>query len=184
MAQDHIQTIKDWYKAYVNRDLPALIDHLDPQVEWNAAENFIYSDHSPYIGIEAVKTIHDRLAADWSDFSMSADEILGAGNLVIARGRFRGTFKPTEPPSTPSSSRCSNSQATKSPESRCTPTPPSSKKPSPAPAWQESLVHVEQIFFLECFQHLPSISRQKFGIVLYLLIRNDIDAWPGGSLYW
>jgi ketosteroid isomerase-like protein len=94
MAQDHIQTIKDWYKAFINRDLPALVAHLDPQVEWNSAENFIYSDHSPYIGIEAVKTgIHDRLNADWSDFSMSADEILGAGNLVIARGRFRGTFR-------------------------------------------------------------------------------------------
>jgi ketosteroid isomerase-like protein len=92
MAQDHIQTIKAWYVDFTNRDLPAMVARLDPKVEWNAAENFIYSDHSPYIGPEAVKTVYDRLAEDWSDFSMSADEILGAGNLVIARGRFRGTF--------------------------------------------------------------------------------------------
>jgi ketosteroid isomerase-like protein len=93
MAQDHIQTIKAWYAAFISRDIPAMVAHLDPQVEWNSAENFIYSDHSPYIGTEAVKTgIYDRLGEDWSEFSMSADEILGAGNLVIARGRFRGTF--------------------------------------------------------------------------------------------
>ncbi len=36
--------------------------------------------------------IFKRLAQDWAEFSMTADEILGVGNLVIARGRFKGTF--------------------------------------------------------------------------------------------
>jgi ketosteroid isomerase-like protein len=93
MAQNHIQTIKSWYAAFQRNDLAQMLSFLDPHVEWNSAENFIYSDHSPYIGHDAVKTgIYKRLSEDWSEFSMTADEILGAGNLVIARGRFRGTF--------------------------------------------------------------------------------------------
>jgi ketosteroid isomerase-like protein len=71
-----------------------MLSYLDPKVEWNAAENFIYSDQSPYIGHEALKTgVYARLAEDWSEFSVTADEILGAGPLVIARGRFRGVFR-------------------------------------------------------------------------------------------
>ena len=93
MAQDHIQTIRSWYAAFLAGDPAAMLSFLDPKVEWNSAENFIYSDHSPYIGHDAlIAGVYKRLAEDWSDFSMTADEILGAGNLVIARGRFRGTF--------------------------------------------------------------------------------------------
>ena len=67
---------------------------LDPQIEWNSAENFLDADQSPYVGIDAVlKLIFGRLFADWDDFSMRPGEILGGGEVVIASGRFVGTFK-------------------------------------------------------------------------------------------
>src|SRR5579862_3840688 len=67
---------------------------MDPRIEWSSAENFLYADQSPYVGADAVvKLIFGRLFADWDGFSMSAGEILGGGDLVIASGRFRGTFR-------------------------------------------------------------------------------------------
>jgi ketosteroid isomerase-like protein len=67
---------------------------LDPQIEWTSAENFLYADQSPYVGIDAVlKLIFERLPADWDDFSVSAGEVLGGSDLVIANGRFLGRFK-------------------------------------------------------------------------------------------
>jgi ketosteroid isomerase-like protein len=67
---------------------------LDPQIEWTSAENFVYADHSPYVGVDAVlKLIFERLPADWEHFAVSAGEILGGGDLVIANGRFRGRFR-------------------------------------------------------------------------------------------
>jgi ketosteroid isomerase-like protein len=93
MAQDHIQTIATLYAAFARKDLDSVRDLFDPKIEWNAAENFLYADGNPYIGHEAVMNgIFNRLGEDWAEFSVSADEILGAGNLVIARGRFRGVF--------------------------------------------------------------------------------------------
>lgn len=84
------------YAAFSQGDADRCLRFLDPQIEWNSAENFIYSDQSPYIGTEAVrKLVFERLPADWDDFLWIPGEILGAGDLVIANGRFKGRFKAT-----------------------------------------------------------------------------------------
>jgi len=91
---DYTQTVRAFYEALVHRDPKLFAALLDPQIEWTSAENFIYADHSPYLGVDAVrKLIFERLPADWDNFSLTAGEILGGGDLVIANGRFRGTFK-------------------------------------------------------------------------------------------
>ena len=84
------------YAAFSHGDVHRCLAFLDPQIEWNSAENFIYSDESPYIGAEAVrKLVFERLPADWDDFLWIPGEILGGGDLVIAHGRFQGKFKAT-----------------------------------------------------------------------------------------
>jgi ketosteroid isomerase-like protein len=46
------------------------------------------------VGPEAVRgLIFDRLLSDWNSLAVTASEILGRGDLVIASGRFRGTYK-------------------------------------------------------------------------------------------
>jgi ketosteroid isomerase-like protein len=93
-TQDSAQTVRAFYEALARRDAERFIGLLHPQIEWNSAENFIYADHSPYIGVDAVfKLIFGRLFADWDHFSVGAGEILGSGEIVIASGRFRATFK-------------------------------------------------------------------------------------------
>jgi ketosteroid isomerase-like protein len=94
MPQDYNQTVRSFYDAFARRDAQLFLELLDPQIEWTSAENFLYADHSPYVGVDAVlKLIFTRLFTDWDDFSISAGEILGGGEIVIASGRFTGTFK-------------------------------------------------------------------------------------------
>jgi ketosteroid isomerase-like protein len=94
MLHDYTQTVRSFYVAFARRDAQLLTELLDPQIEWTSAENFFYADQSPYVGIDAVlKLILERLPADWDDFSVSAGEVLGGGDLVIANGRFVGRFK-------------------------------------------------------------------------------------------
>lgn len=94
MLPDYTQVVRSFYDAFAHRDAQLFAELMDPQIEWTSAENFIYADHSPYIGADAVlHFVFERLPADWDDFSLSAGEILGGGDLVIASGRFRGTFK-------------------------------------------------------------------------------------------
>jgi ketosteroid isomerase-like protein len=86
--------VRSFYDAFARRDARLFTELLDPQIEWTSAENFLYADQSPYVGKDAVlKLIFERLPADWDDFSVSAGEVLGGGDLVIANGRFLGRFK-------------------------------------------------------------------------------------------
>jgi uncharacterized protein len=94
LLHDYTQVVRFFYEAMRHRDTKRFAELLDPQIEWTSAENFIYADHSPYRGVDMViKFIFERLPADWDNFSLTAGEILGGGDLVIANGRFRGTFK-------------------------------------------------------------------------------------------
>ncbi len=94
IPHDHIQTVRSLYEAWAHRDAERCAALVDPEIEWTSAENFIYSDHSPYKGAAAVLTLmFGRVLIDWNNFSMGAAEILGSGDIVIANGRFRGTYK-------------------------------------------------------------------------------------------
>ena len=84
------------YDAFARGDVPAVLEILDPQIEWREAENFIYAGGNPYIGHQAVLTgIFMRLGAEWDNFSATPDEIIDGGDTVIALGRYRGTYKAT-----------------------------------------------------------------------------------------
>jgi ketosteroid isomerase-like protein len=94
MLHDYTQTVRSFYDAFARRDAQLFTELFDPQIEWTATENFLYADQSPYVGIDAVlKLIFGRLPADWDNYSVSAGEVLGGGDLVIANGRFVGRFK-------------------------------------------------------------------------------------------
>jgi uncharacterized protein len=94
MASDNVSKIRALYEAFARHDAAGVMAHFDPQVEWTSAENFIYADESPYIGLDAVRNlIFLRLQNDWDDFSLTAQEITGGGDVVIASGRFQGIFK-------------------------------------------------------------------------------------------
>ncbi len=96
MPGDYTKTAEAIYAALARGDKQFVLDLLDPKIEWHAAENFIYADGNPYIGREAVrKGIFARLDEEWDQFLAVPQEILGAGDIVITRGRYRGTFKET-----------------------------------------------------------------------------------------
>jgi uncharacterized protein len=96
MVNDFLPMVERFYKLYARKDVPATMDLFDPQVEMHPAENFIYAIGKPYVGPDEIRnSIFTRVEADWDGFSMTAEEVLGAGEVVIARGRYRGTYKIT-----------------------------------------------------------------------------------------
>ncbi|MCU1335552.1 MAG: hypothetical protein JWO19_1133 [Bryobacterales bacterium] len=96
MVNDYRNIVERFYQAYARKDISSALELLDPQVEMYAAENFIYATGNPYVGPDAIRDrIFTSLETDWDGFSVIPEEILGAGEVVIARGRYRGTFKAT-----------------------------------------------------------------------------------------
>lgn len=99
MTHNPVEIVGRFHQAFAARDKDRLASLFRPEIEWTSAENFIYADRSPYKGIDAVLgLILGRLFEDWDAFSITAEETLGAGGLVISSGRFRGIFKTTGAP--------------------------------------------------------------------------------------
>jgi len=94
-APNYTSMIAAYYHAYAQGDTSFMLDLLHPDVEFRSSENFIYADHNPYRGKDGVKDLLTRMAADWEIFEILPDEITGAGDMVIARGRYKGKFKHT-----------------------------------------------------------------------------------------
>ena len=96
MVIDYSGVVKRFYRLYALKDIRTTMELFDPQVEMHPAENFIYATGRPYIGPDAIRdSIFTRIEAGWDGFSATTEEILGAGEVVIARGRYRGTYKIT-----------------------------------------------------------------------------------------
>lgn len=96
MVADYRQVVKRFYRLYAIKDIASTMALFDPQAEMHPAENFIYATGKPFVGPEAIRnSIFTRVDSDWDGFTATTEEILGAGDVVIARGRYRGTFKAT-----------------------------------------------------------------------------------------
>jgi|SRR5262245_6559402 len=96
MSQENVNIVRGIYKSFARGDVPAVLEVLDPEVEWRLAENWIYADRNPLIGPQAiVEGTFTRLAAEWEEFSVIPEQLLSSGDHVIALGTYTGTYKST-----------------------------------------------------------------------------------------
>ena len=90
------KTVEAFYAAMGRGDIPFVIGILDPQVEWHEADNFVYADQSPYIGVDKLMSgLFARLGGEWDGFSAVSQEIVDGGDTVVALGRYGGVYKGT-----------------------------------------------------------------------------------------
>jgi ketosteroid isomerase-like protein len=90
------KTIEAFYAAMGRGDIPFIIGALDPKIVWNEAENFVYADHSPYVGVDTLLSgLFARLVGEWDGFSAVPHEIVDGGETVVALGRYGGVYKAT-----------------------------------------------------------------------------------------
>jgi uncharacterized protein len=90
------KTVEAFYAAMGRGDVPSIIGTFDPRIVWNEAENFVYADHSPYVGVDTVLSgLFARLAGEWDGFSAVPQEIVDGGETVVALGRYGGVYKAT-----------------------------------------------------------------------------------------
>jgi ketosteroid isomerase-like protein len=94
MTKANVQVIEGIYDAFSRGDIGAVMAAMAPNIVWNEAENFPYADRNPYVGPEAiVQGVFARIGAEWDGFAVNIDEILDAGDKVVACGRYKGTVK-------------------------------------------------------------------------------------------
>jgi ketosteroid isomerase-like protein len=99
MSQENVALIRAIYDAFAAGDVPGVLGRMDPGIVWNEAESFLYADGNPYVGPEAVLAgVFARIGAEWNGFEATPEELLDAGDVVVALGRYRGTHKATGRP--------------------------------------------------------------------------------------
>lgn len=94
-SQQNLEVVRGMYNAFANGDIPTVLAGMDPQIEWNEAENFPYADGNPYIGPDAVVNgVFARLGSEWEYWNLTALKFHGmAGNMVLATGRYQAKYK-------------------------------------------------------------------------------------------
>jgi ketosteroid isomerase-like protein len=96
MSKENVALIKGIYEAFGRGDVPAVLGAMSPAIVWNEAENFPYADRNPYVGPEAVAGgVFGRIMQEWDGFAVVPEEILDAGDTIVALGRYLGAFKAT-----------------------------------------------------------------------------------------
>ena len=99
MSESPMQVVQGIYDAFSAGDVPAVLGRMHEQIEWNEANNFPYADGNPYIGPEAVLNgVFARFIDEWDGFGVEMDELLDAGETIVALGHYTGTYKATGKP--------------------------------------------------------------------------------------
>jgi ketosteroid isomerase-like protein len=96
MSKENVALVRAIYDAFAKGDVPNVLGAMAPDIVWNEAENYPYADRNPYVGPGAVaEGVFMRIGGEWDGFSVKMDELLDAGDTVVALGRYTGTSKAT-----------------------------------------------------------------------------------------
>lgn len=94
-----VEVVRAVYEAFAKGDVPGVLSLFHEKIVWMEAENFPYADGNPYVGPEAVLNgVFARCATEWEGFAVEIDELIDAGETVVALGRYTGTYKATGKP--------------------------------------------------------------------------------------
>jgi uncharacterized protein len=91
--------IRSLYAAFGRGDAGTVLGMFDPEIVWLEAENSPYADRNPYVGPQQVaEGAFGRIMSEWEGFTVTPETLLEDGNVVVAMGRYRGTFQATRRP--------------------------------------------------------------------------------------
>lgn len=89
------EIISGLYEAFAKGDVPTVLGAMDPNIEWNEAEGFMYG--GKYIGPNAVlENVFMKIATEWEGFTVVPDRVVdGSDGNVVALGTYSGKYSKT-----------------------------------------------------------------------------------------
>lgn len=99
MQTPNTRLIQSIYEALARGDAASVLGAFDANVVWSEAENYEYADGNPYVGPQRIaEGVFGRLMTEWDGFSVTPQQFVGEGEVVVTTGRYRGTYKATGTP--------------------------------------------------------------------------------------
>ena len=104
MSHENVEIVRKVYEASARRDAAAVLSFYDPEVEWDITSSPAKDlmGHNVYRGHEGLRTFFREWYEAWEEVSADYEELVDAGDNVIAmettRGRGRLSGAPVELP--------------------------------------------------------------------------------------
>jgi hypothetical protein len=99
MSQENIIMVGKIYAAFAMGDVQTVFASFAPEIEWQAAENSPAAKGSPYHGLDEVREgVFMLIGNEFPRLEMRLDELLDAGDKVVALGAYIGSRKSTGKP--------------------------------------------------------------------------------------
>ena len=89
MSEETLATIRRAYDGLRTMDYDAILDALDPGIEWDAEQALLH--RGVYRGHDGVRDYLGRLAEQWGDFHLEAEDFNDSvAGYAMVSGRLRG----------------------------------------------------------------------------------------------
>ncbi|GAA1917687.1 nuclear transport factor 2 family protein [Microbacterium aoyamense] len=86
--------VRSHYAASDRGDLEGMLAPLAENVRWTEAAGFPYA--GTYVGPQAVaENVFARIQQDWDGFTLTIDEVVDGGDVVVGLGTYAGTNRTT-----------------------------------------------------------------------------------------
>ena len=96
MSQQNVEAMRGLYDAFNRGDLDTFEAGLARDFQWNEAENSLYAAGNPYRSFAALRDgVFDPVDRDFTDFRVELEQLLDAGDTIVATGRLRGRNRDT-----------------------------------------------------------------------------------------
>jgi len=93
MSDQDVNTIRIAYEAFNRGDVPAVLEALDPQIEWYEPGGG-RAPHGTFSGAESVANdVFTRVAENFDEFEAQPEAFIDAGEHLVVVGTFRGRSK-------------------------------------------------------------------------------------------
>ena len=93
--RDAVAIVSSFYRRLSRGDVPGVLELMDPAIQWTEAKGFPYYSGT-WVGPDAVlKNLLQRVAADWTDFAATQNDVIDDGRRVVSFGTYSGIYKRT-----------------------------------------------------------------------------------------
>jgi uncharacterized protein len=91
MSRRNVEVVRRLYEAFNERALDSVLEAANPDLEFDASERL--PDEGVMRDREAYRRFLERTFETWAQFRVQVDELVDAGDAVVALGRTAGVGK-------------------------------------------------------------------------------------------
>jgi ketosteroid isomerase-like protein len=96
LSKTNVELLQRAYDAFARGDIGSVLDVMTDDVQFVVAENSPYYRGTPYVGKQEIgEKLFARVPEEWDGYRIEVERLQDAGEVAIARIRYRGTYKAT-----------------------------------------------------------------------------------------